>query len=122
MAEAKKSGLKRMRSESGVMMKMSSKQQGELYDEWKKKRKMEINSNDVEDDTDYRNMPQMRVNAHLKDELRNPQEIKKIVAKRENLKMKNMEKGKRRKVEANQRKKKNFQGGKSGSGGMKFRR
>jgi hypothetical protein len=90
---------------------------------------MEINSTDLEDDTDYRNMPMMKVNSSVKDELRTPQQIKKIVTEREKMKMKNMEKGKRKKVEAVMRKKKNFQKGNSSSSfgggkgkGMKFKR
>jgi hypothetical protein len=120
MAQAKNKGLKRMRSESGVMVRASSKEQGEMYEKWKKKRKREINTEDDGHDIDYRKRPKFRINAHVKDELRTPGQIKKIVKQRENLKLKNMEKGKRTKIENSMRqKKKQGFGDKSRSGGGK---
>ncbi len=98
-----------MRSESGVMVRASNKEQGEMYEKWKKKRKREINSEDDGHDIDYRKRPNFRVNAHVKDELRSPGQIKKIVKQRDNLKLKNMEKGKRTKIENSIRKRKNQQ-------------
>jgi hypothetical protein len=61
----------------------------------------------------------MKVNTHLKEELRNPDQIRKIVKQRDNMKMKNMEKGKRTKIEAMNRRKKNAGGsfGSRGGGG-----
>lgn len=120
MAHARKSGLKRLRSEAGVSgMSISSKESGALYEEWKKKRKREIND-DAEDDVDWRRRPNMRVNMNVKDEIRRPEQIKKMVAKREDQKLKNTEKGKRRKIEESMRRKKKGapQGG-AGRGGGK---
>lgn len=126
MVESTKSGLKRMRSESGVNTQRSNKEQGELYEQWKKKRKREINSDDVEDDTDYRNRPNFKINTHIKSELKQVHEVKSIHKKRENLKLKNMEKGKRKQIEAANRKKKKELSGNSfsnkGGGKGKFRK
>lgn len=120
MAQARKSGLKRLRSEAGVTsMSISSKASGALYDEWKKKRKREIND-DAEDDEDWRRRPNVRVNMDVKDEIRRPEQIKKLVAKRTDMKLKNTEKGKRRQIEdAMRRKKKGLPpaGGRGGGGG-----
>lgn len=108
-----------MRSESGVMVRASSKEQGEMYEKWKKKRKREINSEDDGHDIDYRKRPNFRINAHVKDELRTPGQIKKIVKQRDNLKLKNMEKGKRRKIENTMRQKKKEASGGGGRGNYK---
>ena len=70
-----------------------------MYEKWKKKRKREIDDNDVENDEDYRKRPKVKVNQHLKDEIRNVQQIRKIFKERESSKRKNMEKTKRRKIE-----------------------
>lgn len=106
-----------MRSESGASsMHASARPQGELYEKWKLKRRREIND-DVsgEDDgnsaekKDYRKVhktPRLRVNSDVKEELRSKDQIKKLAKKRENLKLKNMEKGKRRVIENKQRAKK----------------
>jgi hypothetical protein len=123
MASSTKSGLKRMRSESGVVMKSSNKEQGEMYERWKKKRKLEINTEDSGKDVDYRKRPNFRINTSVKDELRNPNQIRKIVKERENMKLKNTEKGKRRQIEGAMRQKRQaatgggFGGGKGGRGG-----
>jgi hypothetical protein len=125
MAQARKSGLKRIRSEAGVSgMSISSKASGALYEEWKKKRKREIND-DAEDDEDWRRRPNMRVNMDVKDEIRRPEQIKKLVAKRADMKLKNTEKGKRRKIEDAMRRKKkgpSSSPGGSNGGGKKGRR
>lgn len=86
-----------------------------MYAKWQKKRKTEINSEDDGKDIDYRKRPNFRVNANVKDELRSPGQIRKIVKERDNMKLKNMEKGKRRKIEGAMRKKKQeARGGPSG--------
>jgi hypothetical protein len=117
--------LKRIRSEAGVSgMSISSKASGALYEEWKKKRKREIND-DGEDDEDWRRRPNMRVNMDVKDEIRRPEQIKKLVAKRADMKLKNTEKGKRRKIEDAMRRKKkgpSSSPGGSNGGGKKGRR
>lgn len=130
MAESQKKGLKRMRSETGVMSKKSSLAQvlyllvctsmlgadklngsvragtvqGEMYEKWKKRTRREIGGSG--DDADSRPMPNVKVNTKVKDELRSADQIRKMKASKENMKTKNMQKDKRGKMEASQRRKK----------------
>ena len=76
-----------------------------MYEKWKKKRKREINTNfDHDDDgvgpgrTDTRNGPNFRHNTKIKSELRDVSQIRKLREERDNKKVKNMSKGKRKSV------------------------
>ena len=73
--------------------------QGELYKKWKLKSHKEINSSDIsESDASSRPNPRFKYNTHVKDELRNAQQIKKLQQKRASDKLKNMSKERRKKV------------------------
>lgn len=78
-----------------------------MYEQWKKKRKIEINDDNEDQNIDYRKRPNVRVNMNVKSEIRTKDEVRKLVKKRDDMKLKNMEKGKRRKIENNLRQKKN---------------
>lgn len=78
--------------------------QGELYAKWKKKTRKEIGgASSLDADEDLGAMPNRKVNTKVKDELRTATEIRKIQATEENLRLKNMPKEKRRKIEAKMR-------------------
>lgn len=78
-----------------------------MYEQWKKKRKIEISDDNEDQNIDYRKRPNVRVNMNVKSEIRTKDEVRKLVKKRDDMKLKNMEKGKRRKIENNLRQKKN---------------
>lgn len=105
MASSQQRGAKRMRTESGVIVKGSSRPQGEMYEKWKKKSHREIGGLSAVEDDD-RPRPNVRVNRHVREELRSAQDIRKGKKSAENNKMKNMKKDKRTKFEASARKKK----------------
>ena len=72
-----------------------------MYKKWKQKSHREVNSNDVSgDDTarDMRPSPRVRVNTHVRDELKNADQIKKMKREKDKMKLKNMEKDKRRQI------------------------
>jgi hypothetical protein len=77
-----------------------------MYEKWKKKRKLEINSTSgYDDDNGVGNSqksstknPNFRHNSKIKSELRDVSEIRKIRDSRDKNKMKNMSKGKRKSV------------------------
>lgn len=75
-----------------------------MYEKWKKRTRREIGGTD--DSTDHRPMPNVKVNTKVKDELRSADQIRTSKATKENMKMKNMKKDKRGKMESSQRKKK----------------
>lgn len=122
MAESQKKGLKRMRSEAGAMtsIKASDKKAGEMYERWKKKRRMEITSPEpgsqwVDDDEDVRRRPNFKVNKQVKSELKSTAEVRKTIKKRKDTELKNMPKEKRRMIEKKQRaQKKGFSSGGKG--------
>jgi ATP-dependent RNA helicase DDX54/DBP10 len=96
-------GNKRIRTESGVTQ-TSSRPQGELYEKWKKKSKREINTGNTDDDDDFRNRPNFKVNRNVKDELRSATDIRKLHQVKSKNKLKNMEKDKRASVEKKMKK------------------
>ena len=96
-------GNKRIRTESGVTQ-TSSRPQGELYEKWKKKSKREINTGNTDDDDDFRNRPNFKVNTNVKDELRSATDIRKLHNQKSKNKLKNMEKDKRASVEKKMKK------------------
>ena len=88
-----------------------------MYEKWKKRTRREVGnlSEDSGPTHNYNNNnsrgPNIRVNTKVRDELRSASEIKKLKGKKDDLKMKNMRKDKRTKLEATQRKnrKSNFE-------------
>jgi ATP-dependent RNA helicase DDX54/DBP10 len=102
---AGKKGAKRLRTESGVLIKGSSLPQGEMYEKWKKKSRSEISLPGT-GEIDDRPRPKFRHNAKVKDELKTAEDIRKSTKQKDNNKSKNMEKGARRQMEGKQRKKK----------------
>lgn len=102
MASSKK-GAKRIRTESGIMIKGSSLPQGEMYEKWKKKTKREVSMAGLGSDDDDRPRPSFKHNTKVPDEIRSAHEVRKLKANKTNLKMKNMEKSKRTKLEAKNR-------------------
>jgi hypothetical protein len=112
IAEIKGKG-KRSRNEltSGSVGK-SKVPQGEMYAKWSKRTRREVNSDAVAagDDPDAdRPIPNFKINQDAKDELLDEQQLRKKHKERENLKMKNLPKAKRKAIEGVQRKKKNDQ-------------
>jgi len=102
MANSKR-GPKRLRTESGVLIKGSSLPQGEMYEKWKKKSKREINNDSAmggnnDDADDDRPRPSFKVNTNVKDELKSAHEIRKSRKQKDKVKLKNMEKDKRSQV------------------------
>merc|ERR1712146_95889 len=97
-------GAKRVRTESGVSSsnQSSKKAAGELYAKWQKKTRREVGGFETEHDGPR---PNFKVNSKVPDELRNTQQIRKIQKKREDMKLKNMPKAKRRKIEKANREK-----------------
>lgn len=104
MAENQKRGVKRMRTETGIISKKSALPQGEMYEKWKKRTHKEIGGNDPDAGT-TRMGPNVKVNTKVRDELRSATEIRSLKAGKDNMKLKNMKKDKRGKVEAGMRKK-----------------
>lgn len=104
MAENQKRGVKRMRTETGIVSKKSALPQGEMYEKWKKRTHKEIGGNDP-DAGPSRAGPNMKVNSKVRDEIRSASEIRAIKEGKDNMKLKNMKKDKRGKIEAASRKK-----------------
>ena len=80
-----------------------------MYAKWSKRTRREVNSDAVAagDDPDAdRPIPNFKVNQDAKDELLNEQQLRKKHKERDNLKMKNLPKAKRKAIEGAQRKKK----------------
>lgn len=101
-----------MRTESGVVIKGSSRPQGEMYEKWKKRTRKEVGGGvagvvDFGNDYDDRPRPNVKVNQKVKDELRSAQDIRKAKSIKDNNKQKNMKKDKRTKFENSARQKKN---------------
>ena len=76
-----------------------------MYEKWKKKTRREVGSEGGEESA-YRAGPNIKVNSKVKDELRTGAQIRSIKSTKDNMKVKNMSKEKRSKMEAGQRKKK----------------
>jgi hypothetical protein len=90
-----------------------------MYERWRKKRRIDISS-DNQADEDIRDRPKQRINSNIRSELRSVGEIKKVVAKREDQKFKNLPKDKRKSIERKQRMvKKGGAGGGGRDGGSK---
>ena len=104
MAENQKKGVKRMRTETGIISKKSVLPQGEMYEKWKKKTHKEIGGHDPDANFSCAG-PNVKVNSKVHDELRSATEMKQIKAGKDNMKLKNMKKDKRGQVEAGMRKK-----------------
>ena len=97
-AEAKSSGGKHQVSRDG----RSTKAVGEMYKQWMKKTKKEVGGDHAEEMD--RPTPNVRVNKHVKDELKTSGEIKKAKATKAKNIERNMEKGKRQKLRRDRRK------------------
>ena len=95
-------GAKRVRTESGVSARKSTLPAGEMYKKWMKKSKREIGG--FEDDSSAQR-PNVKVNSKVPDELKSAQQISKLQAVKDNNKLKNMAKDKRKKVEKADREK-----------------
>lgn len=97
MAASGYKGAKRVRSETGIMASSKHKQ-GEMYEKWKKKSHREVGgfaSEDSEDRYDNKPKPNVRVNTHVKEELRNKEQLQKLHKIRSKNALKNMPKEKR---------------------------
>jgi hypothetical protein len=79
-----------------------------LYKKWSKKTHLEIGKplEDGERDDGNRSRPNVKVNAHVKDEVLNIHQLKKKKKTKENSNLKNTEKGKRSRIEAARKKNK----------------
>ena len=109
-----------MRSENGGSISQSKIPAGEMYEKWKKKSRREVTMPGMHnDDDDDRPRPNFKANRGVKDELRSADEIKKMHKDKEKNKMKNMEKGKRTKIERVNKKAKNEAAIKNKQGGTK---
>ena len=76
-----------------------------MYEKWKKKSHREIGVVSFDDDDDDdRPRPNFKVNRHVKDEIKSPQELKKLNKSKQNIKLKNMNKAKRTQIESKSRK------------------
>lgn len=100
MAQTK--GSKRIRTESGTVIKSSGKPQGEMYAKWKKRTHREIS---VSGD-DERPRPNVSFNKNVKSELRNADEIRRSKKDKANVNLKNTRKDKRKNIESKTRRKK----------------
>jgi hypothetical protein len=119
---------KKMRLESGQLVRSDKAKLGELYVKWQKKTNRSIGRNGVFDDAEGSPTPVAMTKTKGgkgrdgagKDEIKSLNTIKKERAKKQNLKIKNMRKGDRRELERTQRetKSKGKGSGKFASGGM----
>ena len=75
-----------------------------MYEAWKKKSKKEISLPGTGVEIDTRARPNMKYNSHVKDELRSAGDIRKMRATRDDNKLKNMSKEKRKTVEGKKKK------------------
>ena len=97
MSQSKRAG--KIRSESGVVRHgKSSKPQGEMYNEWKKKTRREVNISGADDEDYSKPKPDWRVNRKVPEELKNAQQIRKAHKEKEKMNLKNMSKDKRRSI------------------------
>jgi hypothetical protein len=99
MASSKSSSAKRIRTETGSIISTSAKPQGEMYEAWKKKTKREVSIPGQGIEIDDRPRPNVKYNAHVKDELRSAGEIRKVKTKRDDNRLKNMNKDARKKLQ-----------------------
>ncbi len=108
-------GNNKSRSEGGTGKGKSAKPVGDMYNKWVKKTHREINTFKVMSDigTDYgdngangRPMPKWKHNMDVPSELKNEDQIRKEHKIKDNLKMKNLPKEKRKSMEAAAKKKK----------------
>ena len=99
MTEAK--GAKRVRTESGVSNQTSKKPAGEMYAQWQKKTKKEVGGFEEEDGP----RPKFKHNSKVPDEIRSGQDMRKMQKVKEDMKLKNMPKVKRKKIEKANREK-----------------
>jgi ATP-dependent RNA helicase DDX54/DBP10 len=100
-----KHGQGKIRSESGVMRhSKSSKPQGEMYNDWKKKTRREVSIAGTGDEDYGQPKPNWRVNRKVPEELKNAQQIRKAHKEKDNMKMKNMSKDKRKSMAGNKKK------------------
>lgn len=76
-----------------------------MYKKWKKKTHREVGG-DGDDDYDDRPTPGVKYNKHVKSEIRDAGEIRQLKKKKDNLKLKNMKKDKRKSIENHMKKKK----------------
>jgi hypothetical protein len=82
-----------------------------MYEKWKKKTRREVGGDGGENEgaaarARYGAGPNVKNNHKAKDELRSADQIRVIKAGKDNMKLKNMKKDQRTKIEAGQRKKK----------------
>jgi hypothetical protein len=118
---AVRTGVKRIRSESGAVTTQSKKPRGEMYEKWKKKTHREIGGAGADESDLPRRRgsqrgkngfeqergvqrPKFSFNKGVKDELRSAAEIRKLQKTKEKSKLKNTEKGKRAFLEAKNKK------------------
>jgi ATP-dependent RNA helicase DDX54/DBP10 len=96
---------KKMRVESGHMVKTDKMKLSELYEKWQKKTNQSIGRTGVFDDVGKSATPvAAKIEGGLIDEpVRNPLAIKKERERKENMRIKNMKKGDRRKLESKNR-------------------
>ena len=71
---------------------------GEMYKKWKAKSHREVNIGPSESDFDDKPRPNVKVNRHVRDEIRTAPEIRKLQDQREKMKLKNTTKEKRAKI------------------------
>lgn len=116
-----KHGAGKIRSESGVMRhSKSSKPQGEMYNDWKKKTRREVTIAGTGDEDYGQPKPNWRHNRKVPEELKNAQQIRKAHKEKDNMKLKNMSKEKRKSITGNKKKsaaeaqKAKFSGSKAG--------
>lgn len=116
-----KHGAGKIRSESGVMRhSKSSKPQGEMYNDWKKKTRREVSIAGTGDEDYGQPKPNWRHNRKVPEELKNAQQIRKAHKEKDNMKLKNMSKEKRKSMTGNKKKsaaeaqKSKFSGSKAG--------
>lgn len=122
-----KHGAGKIRSESGVMRhSKSNKPQGEMYNDWKKKTRREVSIAGTGDEDYGQPKPNWRHNRNVPEELKNAQQIRKAHKDKDNMKLKNMSKEKRKSVTGNKKKsaaeaqKSKFSGSKAGQRKVKI--
>lgn len=69
-----------------------------MYENWKKKSKREISMPGTGSEVDFRAGPNVKVNTHLRDELRDATAIRRLKDKKDDGKLKNMSKDKRKQI------------------------
>jgi ATP-dependent RNA helicase DDX54/DBP10 len=101
MAQSGK-GSKRIRTESGTVVRGSSAPAGELYAKWKKKTRREISVSGEDEGP----RPRAAVNNGVRSELRGADEIRRMKRSKDDVKLKNMRRDKRSQIEGKLRKQK----------------